>query len=373
MEEQYKYFAFISFQSADAHEALRMQRALETYRLPYSVSRRQGLPRQIGRCFCYLTDINLREELMQELQQQLAESKYLIVVCSPESAKSTFVNGGIERFVELGRRDRIIPLIVRGVPYSGDPATECYPEALRRHFPKSSNPFEDHQILGVNIHEEGTANHRAAHRRAVVMVIARMLGLDVNELVRRDLQRRRQLRIAVTGLLLVVAAMLLGVWHVNQPFRQDFRIAEAVDCPHLPTMQTPQISLYLADEVRTQTALSFINIPARERGKRVRVTAETEDFLPLDTMVVLGEEVSLVLHRRETVYGHVEATLVGVDATGHRLQVAGQDVRPDAAGHFVVDVPLPKQQTAYTVTLDGTTLGMLFMPCGPNDILMVEQ
>ena len=179
MQESYKYFAFISFQSADAKEALWVQKAIENYRLPTAVSKTRSLPKRMRPCFCYLNDINLSEELMMELKQRMEQSEYLIVICSPRSAKSSFVNGGIDYFVQLGRRDRIIPLIVDGLPYSGDPETECFPEALRRHFPKSADPMQDHQILGVNVNEEGAGSRRWKRQRAVLRKHQAEIGVRI--------------------------------------------------------------------------------------------------------------------------------------------------------------------------------------------------
>ena len=146
MEANYKYFAFISFQSADAKDAVRLQHAIESYRLPAVLCKESNVPRRIKPLYCYLNDMHAGEELMQELKARMEQSRYLIVVCSPRSAKSVYVNSGIDYFISLGRRDSIIPVIVDGVPYSGYPETECFPEALRRHFPKDPDPLKDHSI-----------------------------------------------------------------------------------------------------------------------------------------------------------------------------------------------------------------------------------
>ena len=140
MEQQYKYYAFVSYRSSDEKWAKWLQEKIEAYRLPTTVQRMSStLPKQRLRpCFRYHTDIQ-PNELKTELRNKLEQSQYLLVICTPRSAQSPWVGAEIDTFVELGRRDRIIPVIVEGRPYSGDPATECYNPSLLKHFPHSDN------------------------------------------------------------------------------------------------------------------------------------------------------------------------------------------------------------------------------------------
>lgn len=376
MQENYKYFAFLSFQSADSKEALRMQRALETYRLPYTVSKKHGLPRRIGQCFCYLTDISLREELMHELEARLAESKYLIVLCSPRSAKSPFVNGGIERFVELGRRDSIIPLIVDGVPYSGNPDTECYPEALRKHFPKSANPFEDHQILGVNLHEEGLSSRRA-QQRAVVMVIARMLGLNFEDLWRREIKRRKQLAAMWATLIACMMALVCFTWQVSRSFDMAVSIEETSPYnTYLPSSDSVAVTLALPGDMRQDTIAGhngvFRHLPASIRGREIHVHAYCLGFIPLDTTIIAGSEMKLSLCRDAQMYGHLTAVVWnGEPVIAADLEIAGHQVTTDSTGRFVLDLPIEEQRLLYPVSYKGLSLDSLYVPCGPNDVIIV--
>lgn len=376
MTEEYKYFAFLSFQSADAKEALQMQRALETYRLPYAVSRKHGLPRRLGQCFCYLSDISLREELMQELEQRIAESKYLIVLCSPKSAKSTFVNGGIERFISLGRRDRIIPLIVDGIPYSGDPDTECYPEALRRNFPKSTNPFEDHQILGVNIHEEGVSARRA-RQRAVVMVMARMLGLNFEDLWRREIKRRKQ-QTAIALLATVLILTSIGLtWKMSKSFDMAIGIKESTpQNMYLPQLDSVSVTFSLPGDVRQETIRNhqgvLRHLPSSIRNQAIRVQATCDGFLPLDTLVEAGSSIDLTLTRDSLLFGQLSAILwQDQPAPNAELQVAGHSVITDEQGRFELYVPIKEQRRIYSIVYKECALDSLLAPCGKNDVIVI--
>lgn len=374
MEANYKYFAFISFQSADAKDAVRLQHAIENYRLPAVLCKEANVPRRIKPLYCYINDMHAGEELMQELKSRIEQSRYLIVVCSPRSAKSVYVNSGIDYFVSLGRRDSIIPVIVDGVPYSGNPETECFPEALRRHFPKAPDPLKDHSILGINIRETGISR-REAYDRAMLMVVARMLQLDFDGLLLRDKQRRRK-RTVFASLLALLMVLALGLtWFFSQTVDVAIQVEETT--PHneyLPSCANIVLRLYLDKELKTDTigalgkTVVLHHIPPRYIGKDVRVNLTAKDYLPLDTMITLQREMRLPIRRDADIYGHIRFRVIGKQQV---LRIAGCNVSPDTDALVELSLPIEEQRTSYPVEwADGRDT--LFMPCGEDDIIAVE-
>ncbi len=382
MQENFKYFAFISFQSADAKEALWVQKAIEGYRLPTAVSRSHSLPKKMPPCFCYLNDINLSEELMQELKLRMEQSQYLIVVCSPRSAKSTFVNGGIDYFVNLGRRDRIIPLIVDGIPYTNDPETECYPEALKRHFPKSSDPMQDHQILGVNLNEEGAGSKRWKRQRAVLMVIARMLNLEFENLWNREVERRKHQRRAIIAGVAGILCLLGLTWYFSRSVDIEVSISEmTARNENLPLCLDGKLTIQLANEEKTLDSINldsmsvFKNIPQRFIGRETAVTFSGEGYLNVDTVLTLQQSLTLPVCRDAELYGHIVFRLRGVKHPElQTLTIAGRDVHPDEDGLIDLQIPVEEQLTAYPVLINGMPAAdSIHMPCGENDILLANS
>lgn len=367
----YQYFAFISFQSADAKEAVRLQHAIESYRLPAVLCKEQKVPRRIKPLYCYINDMHAGEELMQELKSRMENSRYLIVVCSPNVAKSVYVNSGIDYFVSLGRRDSIIPVIVDGVPYSGNPETECFPEALRRHFPKAPDPLKDHSILGINIRETGISR-REAYDRAMLMVVARMLQLDFDGLLLRDKQRRRK-RTVFASLLALLIVLALGLtWHFSQTVDVTMQAEEAT--PHneyLPECTNIVLRLYLDKEQKTDTIATLgeiailSHIPPRYIGKDVRITLSAKDYLPLDTIIVLQREMRLPIRRDADIYGHIRFRVIGKQQV---LRIAGCNVSPDTDALVELSLPIEEQRTSYPVEW-ANGQDTLYMPCGEDDVI----
>ena len=382
MEQQYTYFAFVSYRSSDEKWAKWLQEKIEAYRLPTTIqNERDDLPKKKLRpCFRYHTDIQ-PNELKSELRSKLEKSKYLLVICSPRSAKSPWVGAEIDTFVELGRRDRIIPVIVEGVPYSGDPETECFNPSLLKHFPHSNDINEDKEILGVNIHEEGSGSAYMKRERAVMMVVSRMLDVNFDRLWQR--QKRRLIRRAVLSIIAVilVLAALIAVWVLNQPFNSRVALYESTPAVEaLPPMHDAVLTLTLPDEERTDTIhawdqeVLFRYLPARLKGKEARLHIDAPDYLPLDTIVTLTEELRLPLARDPQVYGVLSAVVLinGEPAKNKRILVESHEVTTDSNGRFELFVPLEQQKKKYQITnLKSQVTNYLYAPCGKNDIVLL--
>lgn len=383
MKQEYTYFAFVSYRSSDEKWARWLQEKIEGYRLPTTIQHENSdLPKtRLRPCFRYHTDIQ-PNELKTELRQKLEQSKFLLVICTPNSAKSQWVGAEIDTFVALGRRERIIPVIVEGTPYSSDPETECYNPSLLKHFPHSDNIDEDREILGVNIHEEGSGSAYMKRERAVMQIVSRMLNVSFDRIWQR--QKRRIIRRIVFSTLatLAVLAALLTVWLTNQPF--DCRMTLLEETPAveaLPPMHTAVVTLTIPDDERTDTIESFEHaalfryLPARIKNKEVRLRIVAPDYLTLDTVVMMTPNLQLPLRRDPQVYGQLSATVLinGNIVPNRKIRIESFETTTDANGRFSLFIPLEKQQKSYFVTLpsDNSLSTTLHAPCGKNDIIIL--
>ena len=209
--QQFEYFAFISYNHQDRQYAVKLQKQLQRYRLPsVFVREHPDHPKRISPVFLDQTDLLAHEgALALSLQARLEASNYLIVLCSPHSAASPWVNAEVEYFLSHGRKDRIIPVILEGTPHAKDPEQECYPPAL------ASLPAED-ELLGISVADFGW-------RGAFLRVLATILHLKMDTVIKRDAAYRRRKRILAAGLVLAVAAGVFAlVWH-NTPHTSYFR------------------------------------------------------------------------------------------------------------------------------------------------------
>ena len=384
-QKAFKYFAFISYNSRDTEWGRRVQRKLEHYRMPATLCSEHGWERTpIKPVFFAPTDIQ-PGGLTEELQERLRASRNLIVICSPNSARSEWVGKEIEFFHQLGRTKQIHFFIVDGQPHSGNPDTECF------------NPIVDSlglpEILGANIHERTQTFPFTRipcpwmdKQRAYVQLISKLLGVEFDAIWQRHRRLLIQKAIAWAIGILAVLAALISVWLANQPVNVEVRLNEAsVHNPNLPPLQDAVVTLTLDNETKTDTIHSldastvFKNIPHNFMGKEVRMTMDcSPDFLPTDTTIVLTESITIDIRRNPEIYGKVHFRLWNPDTEltlpHAKLMVDGNDVLSDDSGHVSLSIPLAQQKAAYPVTSTTVTLAdsVIMMPCGPDDIIMYK-
>lgn len=125
MVEPFKYYVSISYKSEDAEWAIWFQHELEHYHLPSSFNGRDDIQQELRPVFRDLDELSA-ENLPKQIQQALKDSKNLIVICSPQAAKSEWVNEEVKTFILLERINNISPFIVEGKSPS-----DFYPKALR--------------------------------------------------------------------------------------------------------------------------------------------------------------------------------------------------------------------------------------------------
>ena len=278
---QRKYYAFISYCHRDKPKARRLYRRLQRYRVPRSLIRQQAANGQAAYP-ARLTPIFIDDEEMmgtsvkQGMLRGLSQSRYLVVVCSPNSAGSAYVNYEAEYFVQDGREDRIIPYIISGTPCSGDPDTECYPPAIR----KADRLGADEQQLKED---------------ALLRVIATILDLDMGVLSRKERQRKiRWILCLGAAVVLALTGFTLYSQHMNRRIADQHRLmlqseakrltASAVDGNvdmDLSILLASQACDYLpAEQVEESESLTAFRSAVLQ--KRV---AETRDFLiPMHTL-----------------------------------------------------------------------------------------
>lgn len=231
--DDFRYYAFISYSHKDSRWADRLHRALETYRVPKALhdltDHHTKLPKRIFPVFKDAEELPSSHNLSASISLALEQSRFLIVICSPHSAKSRWVNEEIKAFKALGREDRILCLIVDGAPNAvtlGNGTTnECFPKALRLPLDLGKHSLD-------NRLEPLAADARPGHggrKTALLKLIAGILGVNFDALRERDQKRRlrRVQSIAGAALLLAGALTMLSLNLFNARNTIETRLVEA--------------------------------------------------------------------------------------------------------------------------------------------------
>ncbi|MDE6276618.1 MAG: TIR domain-containing protein [Muribaculaceae bacterium] len=336
----YKNFAFISYSHRDMEVARWLQRKLEAYRLPVEVHNDiDAGSRYLRPVFRDQSDLNTGI-LSEELRRNLEESKFLLLLCSENSARSQWVSDEARAFVEMGRLDRIIPVII---PSAGVPEPELFPEYLREYF--ASHPGTE--LLGVNIGEVGRP-------KALVRVVSKMLGVSFDSLWKRH-RRRQAVKVATytaTGIVAAVCAYLFAL-----PVQVD--VAITPEPSQLPTGEEILLTIDGADyTVALQSPeLRGVSVPGYKRFGSIDISVSSQFFTPVDTTLATGfglrREVELTL-RRDDSFATFAGTVYDPDMNpveGVSVSVGARTATTDAEGCFAIRLPLAEQRESQRIRL----------------------
>lgn len=372
MEQEYKYFAFISYSSQDTKWGWRIQKKLEGYRMPTTLCSQHGWnKRPMKPIFFAPTDIQ-PGDLTQELKDRLQCSKNLIVVCSPHSAQSEWVGKEIKHFHHLERTDNIYLFIIDGKPNSNDAETECFNPIIK----ELCIP----EKLGANIHENAYHWPWLNKERAYVQLITKLLGVEFDSIWQRHRRILFQRIIAwFLGIIAIIITMTY-LWIHNKPVDISIDIKDSIDNKYLPPMKNAIVTMFIGEEIKTDTVktigdiISFHHVPHRYLGEKIRVLVECNDYKKLDTIIVLNRAMSIPLYRNADVYGKVRFGIWNSQTEkmipNVNVKIDGIETRSDANGIVTINIPLEQQKMEYTISADIPLKDNIkTMPCGKNDVI----
>jgi hypothetical protein len=210
----WRYWAFISYSHSDEAFATWLHHKLETYTVPRALVGRPhplgGVPRRLKPIFRDRDDLPGSSDLGSKIRGALEASRYLIVICSPKSAKSKYVDEEIRYFKSLGRSRRVLAIILEGKPNAGPNGRaqdECFAPSL-------TSEMDDTGKLTGRRADPLAADARPAgdgRHRAVLKTIAGLLEVGFDDLYQRERRRQRFARMRRIAMVFAAAiAVCLG-------------------------------------------------------------------------------------------------------------------------------------------------------------------
>lgn len=210
-----RYRAFISYSHSDARFATKLHRDLERFRVPADIGYRLNLNgNRIGTIFRDVAELGAATKLDDALTDALKESGALIVVCSPGATASKWVEQEILEYRNIhGDAARILAVIS---PDAGSAqAEDMFPAALG-----DAPPLAADARANVD-----------GKRLALLKIVAGLLDLGLDELVRRD-ARRRQTRMlvgTVTSMAITVTMTVLAALAISASEDAQRRLSQSED------------------------------------------------------------------------------------------------------------------------------------------------
>lgn len=198
------YRAYISYSHSDERFAAWLQRQIETYRLPTRIAGAKGFD-HLKPVFRDRADLPSSANLSDSLQEAIAQSEALVVICSRRAAASRWVGQEIELFRQAHGDGRIFAIIADDAP----PA--CFPAALL--VDAAGQAIEP---IAADARRGFDGRHDAS-----LKIIAGLLGVPFDGLKQRDLRRQVRRRTVATATAGLVAAVTLYLAVIAQDARDN--------------------------------------------------------------------------------------------------------------------------------------------------------
>ena len=237
-EKSYKYDAFISYRHVEPDQSIAKQvhQLIETFKAPKEFY--QNGKRPTFRVFRDREELAARD-LSASIEEALATSRYLIVICSKRTPLSEWCQREIEIFKSLHGEERIIPVLIEGEP------DEAFPLPL-----KEMKKDDGHEILAADIRPDdifktdfsGYENLQQSDKPKLkeltkksldilktekYRIMATVLGCSFGDLKQRDKERKNK-RILTVSTLSGVVFLIFGLFMANAYQKAELARQEAV-------------------------------------------------------------------------------------------------------------------------------------------------
>lgn len=224
MSESKQFRSFISYSQKDKEWGKRIHTWLETYRVPVGVIADIEPDRRLGRFFRDEEEMPAAANIATEVSRAIKSAESQIVICSPHSAKSKWVESEIRHFRETNPEGKVFAVIIDGVPNSGDPETESFPAPLRAGVDPNDPDAMPIEPMGLDVRIDGKD-------RICARLAAGLLNIDFDELWQRDRRRaekrQRRAMIVLTSISLVFALLASAAVVFGLAARQQSAAANA--------------------------------------------------------------------------------------------------------------------------------------------------
>lgn len=275
------YDAFISYRhiEPDAFIAEKIHQKLERYHIPQKLRKSIGKKKHLH-VFRDKEELSVSSNLTENIYNALDHSEFLVLICSPESMASAWVQREVEYFLQKHGKKQVITVLVKGEP------EESFPEVLCRET-KIIKDINGKQItvtvpvepLAADVRGESKKESLKKLNTEILRILACMLQCSYDSLK----QRHREYLIKRAGLiasLVVVALGSFGIYAYSQ--------SKQIQTEHEAALQHQKESIQNQAKNLMQQSLDALGRGNREEALQKALAIDLEKRLeePMEEAIV---------------------------------------------------------------------------------------
>lgn len=193
--KEFKYDAFISYRHAelDSFVAELLHKQLESFKVPRLADKeiKETGKQGIKRVFRDKDELPLAGNLSAPITEALKESEFLIVICSPRTIESLWVQREIETFLEYRDASHVLAVLIEGEPSEAFPPQLC---TMKQQITAEDGTvtYEEKAIepLAADVRGSSKKEIKAKMKSELLRMAAPMLGCEYDDLKQRHRERR---------------------------------------------------------------------------------------------------------------------------------------------------------------------------------------
>lgn len=367
-----RYIAFISYRHLplDAQVAEKLHKKIERYRVPKELRRDPKNP-MLGRVFRDREELPLSNDLTQDIYEALDSSEYLIVVCTPQTPQSLWVDREIQHFLQNHDRNHIITVLADGLPEKSIP-----PRVTNVYGADGVTVIDRREPLCAYLVDKTPAKVLRNLDKEFLRLVAALLEKPYDSIRQRQKLYRQRRILAACSVVAAVATVFSGVLIAKNREIQNKNEQIQLQNDQI-TAQNEQIAAQLEqtllNESEALTLLSQINL---EDGDRMTALENALTALPSEGnqrpfYAPAQDALESALYLYDTGY-RSDRVLESIGGVYHVLSDNGDYLLADSYRDTVICVDLRTGQTLWEFPKDDYAVMSLWLVQEQNAAVYVS-
>ena len=361
----YNKYAFISYQRNDSFYAKLLSLRMSLYILPHERPNEFTNSRRLTPVWRDREELTSGDELTPDIEKAIDTAKYLIVFCSENSLKTTWVDKEVARFLEKHDVTHVIPYVL---PTKGKEIH--YVDSLAKAISEKQEEDENYVFLDIR-HEQEELEIGLIHRlipwlfrldKSYVRVIARTLDLNFSAVWN---SYNKFIRRVIRTVIAIFTVMLMIGLYFGVPISLPVEIKDQMPTDSLPKAKNIVMKVAGAEYPiqSVDTTLVLRDIPGKYRFRNIPIEITATYYLPFKNVINpgigIGKTCDVSMKRDSTfaIYYGIVTDLNGHAVDGAYVKVGHVETTTNINGEFRITFDLKDQTYSKHIYIEKEGIG----------------